>query len=129
MVTLSVYLVAATTAACTRLATAMDAGMPIRVEATAHDEWRALQWLAQKRNVPDLVIVDIFLKAGSGLGVLRRSHRMAHGRPFVVLSDFASADLRRKCAALGADQVFDKTTEIDSLLAYCGNLAAGMALH
>ncbi len=47
----------------------------------------------------------------------------------VTLSDFASADLRRKCAALGADQVFDKTTEIDSLLAYCGNLAAGMALH
>jgi DNA-binding NarL/FixJ family response regulator len=42
----------------------------------------------------------------------------------VVLTNFASADIRRRCQQLGADRVFDKSTELDELLAYCRQLAA-----
>ncbi len=33
--------------------------------------------------------------------------------------------MRRRCIALGAERVFDKTTEIGSLAEYCASLAAG----
>jgi DNA-binding NarL/FixJ family response regulator len=48
--------------------------------AWAADEPRALQWLRRARPPAELVIVDIFLKAGSGLGVLR-SAQACRARP------------------------------------------------
>jgi len=33
--------------------------------------------------------------------------------------------MRRKCLELGADQVFDKSNDIDDLILYCNKLAAG----
>ena len=32
--------------------------------------------------------------------------------------------MRRACLALGAERVFDKSTEIDALVQYCADLAA-----
>jgi hypothetical protein len=37
----------------------------------------------------------------------------------VVLSNYATADMRKRCAQLGADVVFDKSNEIDALIEYC----------
>jgi DNA-binding NarL/FixJ family response regulator len=42
----------------------------------------------------------------------------------VVLSNYATPDVRATCMALGAQQVFDKSTEIDALILYCQTLAA-----
>jgi hypothetical protein len=42
----------------------------------------------------------------------------------VVLSNYATLDMRSKCLELGADRVFDKSNEIDALISYCGRLAA-----
>ncbi len=95
----------------------------IKVVGTAEDEASALQWLLQPQREVDLVIIDIFLKAGSGLGVLRAASAMPKGAKRVVLSNYATADMRRKCLALGADQVFDKSHDIDALIAYCAALS------
>jgi DNA-binding NarL/FixJ family response regulator len=64
----------------------------------------------------DVAIVDIFLKSGSGLGVLK--HVAAYERPpqRVVLTNYATPDMRSRCHALGADAVFDKSTEIEELM-------------
>jgi DNA-binding NarL/FixJ family response regulator len=43
----------------------------------------------------------------------------------VVLSNYATPDMRRKCLELGADRVFDKSNEIDALILYCCRLADG----
>jgi len=43
----------------------------------------------------------------------------------VVLSNYATADIRRKCLELGADRVFDKSNEIDALVEYCVSAASG----
>jgi DNA-binding NarL/FixJ family response regulator len=102
--------------------------VPVQVVGTAEDENGAVQWLAQKGHQVDLVIVDIFLKSGSGLGVLRAQGRAAQPYKMVVLSNYATADMRRKCLELGAHRVFDKSTEIDALIQYCGQLAAGEPL-
>lgn len=67
----------------------------------------------------DLAIVDLFLKQGSGLGVLEASRDRQPGQRVVVLSNYATADMRQRCAQLGADAVFDKSNEIDALVEYC----------
>ncbi|MDR7376254.1 DNA-binding NarL/FixJ family response regulator [Rhodoferax ferrireducens] len=99
--------------------------VPVAVIGTAEDELSAVQWLTRPSNHVDLVIVDIFLKAGSGLGVLRAAHGLLPPRKLVVLSNYATKDMRRKCLDLGADRVFDKSNEIDALIDYCGELANG----
>ncbi|MDP1899065.1 MAG: response regulator [Rubrivivax sp.] len=99
--------------------------VPVRVVGTAEDEATALRWLGDPGHPVDLVIVDIFLKQGSGLGVLRVAQAQPQRYRLVVLSNYATPDMRRKCLALGADRVFDKSNEIDALIQYCGRLAAG----
>ena len=55
--------------------------VPVRVVGTAEDEATALSWLSEPGRRVDLVIVDIFLKAGSGLGVLRAAQALAAAFP------------------------------------------------
>jgi len=99
--------------------------VPVKVVGTAEDESSAVGWLTRVGNEADLVIIDIFLKSGSGMGVLRTTQLMGKRRKVVVLSNYATEDVRRKCLELGADRVFDKSNEIEALIAYCGALAAG----
>ena len=102
--------------------------VPVRVVGSAPDEASALAWLAQAgaHGPPvDLVIVDIFLQGGSGLGVLRRATGLPPGARLVVLTNYATADMRARCLELGADQVFDKSGEIEALIQYCARMAAG----
>lgn len=96
---------------------------PVTVVGVAEDEQTALHWLAQPTHGADLVIVDIFLRSGSGLGVLRAARLRWPQRPMVVLSNYATADMRSTCLALGAQRVFDKSTEIEALILYCQTLA------
>ena len=98
--------------------------VPVRVVGTAEDEATAVQWLGNAEHRVDLVIVDLFLKGGSGLGVLRAAMAWPSRFRLVVLSNYATQDMRRKCLELGADRVFDKSNEIDALIGYCGQLAA-----
>lgn len=99
--------------------------VPVEVVGTAEDESTAVHWLAQPSHRFDLVIVDIFLKGGSGLGVLRAADALLQRHKTVVLTNYATQDMRRKCLELGADRVFDKSNEIDALIEYCGRLARG----
>jgi two-component system OmpR family response regulator len=85
----------------------------------AETESEAKGWLAQHDNQWDLTIVDLFLKQGSGLGVLEACRGRPVGQRVVVLSNYATADMRKRCTQLGADAVFDKSNEIDALVEYC----------
>lgn len=105
------------------LITTLEELTPVRVIGVAEDEGSASRWLEDRAHHADLVIVDIFLRRGSGLGVLQAAQSLHHGAHMVVLSNYATADMRRKCLALGAAQVFDKSTEIEALIDYCVALA------
>jgi DNA-binding NarL/FixJ family response regulator len=91
----------------------------VRSLGWAEAEAQAKGWLAGHRSQWDLVIVDLFLKQGSGLGVLEACQDRGREQRVVVLSNYATADMRRRCAQLGADAVFDKSNEIDALVDYC----------
>ncbi len=106
------------------LIAALEELTSVTVVGSAADEPSALQWLSDAHHAADLVIVDIFLRAGSGLGVLRAmGSRRAPRTRLVVLSNFATPDMRRRCLELGADAVFDKSKDIDALMLYCRGLA------
>jgi two-component system OmpR family response regulator len=92
----------------------------IKALGWAETENEAKTWLAQLPAAAwDLAIVDLFLKQGSGLGVLEACRDRQPGQRVVVLSNYATADMRKRCTQLGADAVFDKSNEIDALVEYC----------
>lgn len=85
--------------------------------ADAEDEGK--KWLVEHSDEWDLAIVDLFLRQGSGLGVLAACRTRRPGQKMVVLSNYATPDVRMRCAQLGVDAVFDKSNEIDALVDYC----------
>jgi DNA-binding NarL/FixJ family response regulator len=107
-----------------KLAATLEELAPLQIVGSAENEAGALRWLAEPGHGVDLVIVDLFLKGGSGLGVLRAPYPWPHQPKMIVLSNYATADMRGKCLELGADQVFDKSHEIEALIEYCRQLAA-----
>lgn len=86
---------------------------------TAETENDGKVWLTEHRQDWDLAIVDLFLKQGSGLGVLAACRDRPSRQKVVVLSNYATTDIRQRCAQLGVDAVFDKSNEIDALVDFC----------
>jgi DNA-binding NarL/FixJ family response regulator len=85
----------------------------------AETESGAREWLRDHAGEWDLAIVDLFLKQGSGLGVLQACQARSPAQKVVVLSNYATPDIRRRCAEFGVDAVFDKSNEIDALVDFC----------
>ncbi len=77
------------------------------------------QWLIDNPQDWDLAIVDLFLRQGSGLGVLQACRERSKSQKMIVLSNYATPDVRMRCEQLGVDAVFDKSNEIDALVEYC----------
>jgi two-component system, OmpR family, response regulator len=99
----------------------------IKALGWAETEDDAKLWLSAHTGGWDLAIVDLFLKQGSGLGVLEACRNRPTGQRLVVLSNYATPDMRKRCSQLGADAVFDKSNEIDALVDYCLQLSEGGA--
>jgi DNA-binding NarL/FixJ family response regulator len=91
----------------------------IEAVGTAETENDGKGWLVAHAQEWDLAIVDLFLKQGSGLGVLSAVRERRPGQKIVVLSNYATADIRKRCEQLGVDAVFDKSNEIDALIDFC----------
>jgi len=107
------------------LIAALEEMVPLIVVGQAEDGPAALRWLDDTHNRCDLVIIDIFLRMGSGMDVLRALHERHHPANRVVLTNYATPDIRSRCTTLGASRVFDKSSEIDELVEYCLQLANG----
>ena len=88
------------------IATAETADQGIAALKAHADQWR-------------LAIVDMMLKAGNGLQVLRAGRERRSDQYMIVLTNYATPEIRRKSSEYGADAVFDKSTEIDQFLALC----------
>ena len=91
------------------------------VEVTSHGatQAEASRWLSLHDGQWHLAIVDLFLKQGSGLGVLAGCRNRESYQKIVVLTNYATPEVRRRAAELGADEVFDKSSQLDDLFAYC----------
>lgn len=102
---------------------------PVKVVGFAETENEASAWLSDHNGDWQLAIVDLFLKEGSGLGVLKGCQKRHANQKVVVLTNYATTDIRRRCAELGSDAVFDKSNELDELLDYCMHATSRKDLH
>ena len=91
----------------------------VQAVGTAETELEGREWLTQNQDKWNLAIVDLFLRQGTGLGVLTACQGRKQNQKVIVLSNYTTDDIRQRCATLGVDAVFDKSNEIDALLDYC----------
>ena len=91
----------------------------------AETEQEASRWLTEHGAQWDLAIVDVFLKRGSGLGVLQACRARGPRQKLVVFTSYATPAMRKRCQELGVDAVFDKSIEVDALIDFCLELARG----
>jgi len=92
--------------------------VPVDVVGTSEDEEGAVRWLQAAQCPFDLMM---------GLNVLVRARALTPSAHKVVLTNYATDDTRQRCLALGAERVFDKSSELEDLIAYCTELAQAKA--
>ena len=99
------------------------AGAGASVVGTTDTEAATIE--AIRRLKPDVVVLDLQLKAGSGANVLRtvRSDPEVSSTRLFVTSNHDSAQMRAGCVELGADEYYDKLKELALLAAKIGELA------
>ena len=70
----------------------------------------------------DAIVVDVELRPGSGIGVIRAARARNHGNQdgrhvwIIVLTNYDLPTVRERCMAAGADHFLDKMREIDQLM-------------
>lgn len=117
--TLHTYLVEDNATIRETLVVTLDDLVGITVSGWASTEQEACHWLMQTGAQWDLAIVDLFLEQGSGQGVLEACRARRQPRKMIVLSNYVTPLTRMRCMSLGADAVFDKSTDIGALIDYC----------
>jgi two-component system OmpR family response regulator len=93
------------------------------VLGVASTEAEAMAWLEEHRDACDLVVVDLMLEQGSGIGVITRCKATQAAAHIVVFSAYASGAVARHCVALGANEVIDKEDSWN-FVQYCAGFAA-----
>jgi two-component system OmpR family response regulator len=124
MKTLITYLVEDNTIVLNNLIDTLRETADVKVTAHSATQAEASRWLDLHDGDWHLAIVDLFLKEGSGLGILAGCRHRKPYQKIVVLTNYATPEIRQRSATLGADAVFDKSTELDELIGYCSGLAA-----
>jgi DNA-binding NarL/FixJ family response regulator len=94
----------------------------IYVVHTAASAAEAEHWLSHNAQAWDLAVIDLFLATGHGFQVLRSCRQRAGQQRAVVLSNYTRDPVREHARLAGADAVFDKSFEMESLLDYCRGL-------
>lgn len=64
---------------------------------------------------PDAVVLDVRLADGNGFEVLRAVRERAPSTAIYMLSNFSAEPYRRLARQLGAEEFFDKSTELESM--------------
>ena len=68
----------------------------------------------------------LFLTEGSEFGVRKDCQTRMPRQKVVVLTSYGKENISNKCLQLGADQVFDKSADLEKLVDYCKAHAASL---
>jgi DNA-binding NarL/FixJ family response regulator len=98
---------------------------PGRVEVVGVADTQSGAIEAIRRLRPDVVVLDLQLKNGSGTDVIRavRADPELAGTKLFVTSNHVSTQIRDGCIELGADAYFDKVKELGALTERVADLA------
>lgn len=87
----------------------------IKVLGVATEEEVALQMVLELQ--PDVLLLDLSLSPGSGLGVLRRMRAVGARAQVLVLTNNTEDLIQRECERLGVTGFYDKTEAADACFA------------
>jgi DNA-binding NarL/FixJ family response regulator len=121
---LTVFIVEDSATIRQNLVAALEQWAPVQVVGHAETATEAIEKLVLTQPPCDLAILDVLLRQGSGVDVLMALKKADSPLKCVMLTNYATDLIRDHCLALGADRVFDKSHEVESLLDYCGAMAA-----
>lgn len=98
---------------------------PGRIEVVGVGETEAAAIESIRRMRPDVVVLDLQLRTGSGTNVIKavRADRQLASVRLVVTSNHVSPQLKAGCLQLGANDYFDKVKELGELAAHITRLA------
>lgn len=85
----------------------------VRVVGEAETSLAALTLIEELH--PEVVILDIMLKEGSGFDVLKEIKNKKDSPIVIMLTNYASLPFRQKALIDGADYFFDKSTEFEKI--------------
>lgn len=92
-----------------RLTSMLTVPGAMRVAASAETESEAIEKIGGGEF--DVLIVDVELRQGSGINVIRQVRRMYEGRKqplVIVLTNYSLPTVRERCMSAGADHFLDK---------------------
>jgi DNA-binding NtrC family response regulator len=89
-----------------------DAGYDV---VEAYDAASALDACTTRTGCPDVILLDLCLPDSTDLGLLSTLHGLAPLTPVVIVTAFASPELRDEARRLGAAAVLDKPVEMSAL--------------
>jgi DNA-binding NarL/FixJ family response regulator len=99
--------------------------LPVQVVGSAATTADAISVI--DRTQPDLVLLDVFLQASSGVDVLRHLSNVGSKARTLVMTSEQAEELKSTCLALGAYGFFDKTSLVLSLESQVSGLLAELA--
>jgi DNA-binding NarL/FixJ family response regulator len=77
-------------------------------------------------STPDVLILDLHLRAGSGFGVLRALGRGSRRRPkIIILTNFGLPEYRREAETFGVEAFLDKSRDYHRLPSLLSGFARG----
>lgn len=120
---LSIFIVEDNPALRASLSSALGELPQTDVIGASGTEVESLTWLVANPDGWGVALIDLFLKEGNGLGVLAGCRVRKASQKLVVLTNYATPEIRRRCMGLGADAVFDKTSELEQMLTYIRGLS------
>ena len=99
----------------------------VEIAFAADTEGEAVRLVAQEEW--DVLILDLQLRVGTGLGVLKAMQglRSKDERVAMIFSNYGFRQYRERTLALGADYFFDKARDFDALRAAVTERAAQAA--
>ncbi len=119
---LRVYLVEDAASFRDRLSDYLAEPGEVEMVGFADTEDLAIHYLRSEH--PDVVIVDLHLKSGNGIGVIAAARALKPQPPptIVVLTNYAFPEFELACRARGANYFFDKSTQFGAVKALLRDL-------
>ena len=97
----------------------------IEIAGEEQDETEAVERIRKLK--PDAVILDIRLRKGSGINVMREIKKDEPSPTVIILTNYPNNLYRRKCINAGADFFLDKSTEFEKIPVILRELASKLS--
>jgi DNA-binding NarL/FixJ family response regulator len=93
------------------------------VEIVGEAETGQAALMSIEKLEPDVVLLDLNMPDGSGIGVLKAIGDKIRRLRIVVLTNYADSHYRKTCLQMGAERFFDKSSEFTKAIDFVERLA------